>query len=489
MWGAQRIGMPAAWGASLGSPSVVIAVLDSGVTANADLGDAILPGIDIVNGDSDPSDDNGHGTEVAQVAAGRIDNGVGGAGICPRCSILPVKVAGADGRAWTTDIDAGIVWAVDHGAAVINLSLAGVGSASVHDDAVAYARSAGVSVVAGAGNDGTTTPEYPANAPGVVSVAASGPSESIETWSTRGTWVDLAAPGEAPVIDRDGRSVSVQGTSFAAPVVAGALGLLASVAPASTMDDRERALAATAVPVAPPGTIGGGRVDIGAAVLSLLGTAPLPSVEGAPVVMTTAPAAGVTYTRASTVRVAWSEVPAPGETVAARTVTRMRAPVAKGVCTWTWVPDGDATAAAEPVFVAGGLADGACYRWRIDVTDASGRIGTTVSRVVLVDRHKPAVRPVTPKKTTTTHASTITFRWKTDDAARGSGVVKTTITWEIGRPTATGCTGWKKESSRDAPTPLARAQVSGPICVRLRVTAVDRAGNATTVRLPAYRHP
>jgi hypothetical protein len=170
-------------------------------------------------------------------------------------------------------------------------------------------------------------------------------------------------------------------------------------------------------------------------------------------------------------------------------VTRMRASPSSGACSSAWAVDGDALGTTEPALFASGLADGACYRWRIDVTDASGRVGTAVSRVVLVDRHKPAVRPVTPKKTTTTHASTIRFRWKTDDAARGSGVEKTTITWEIGRPTATGCAGWKKESSRDAPTPLATAQVSGPICVRLRVTAVDRAGNATTVRLPAYRHP
>jgi subtilisin family serine protease len=251
MWGAQRIGMSAAWGVSLGSPTIVIAILDTGVTATADLADAVLPGTDIVNGDDDASDDEGHGTEVAQVAAGRIDNGIGGAGICPRCSILPVKVAGPDGKAWVSDADAGIVWAVDHGATVINMSFGSTRSEGVHDDAVAYARAAGVSVVAAAGNAGDTTAEYPANAAGVLSVAATGPTDAVETWSTHGEWVDLAAPGEASVLDLQGRAEIVGGTSYAAPVVAGALGLLAAVAPSSTMVDRERALTSTAVAISP----------------------------------------------------------------------------------------------------------------------------------------------------------------------------------------------------------------------------------------------
>jgi hypothetical protein len=197
----------------------------------------------------------------------------------------------------------------------------------------------------------------------------------------------------------------------------------------------------------------------------------------------------VTYTRRTAVRLTWSETLAVGEIVATRTVTRQRSPMAKSVCAWTWTEDRDPAPVKEPTFLAEGIGDAACYRWRIDVTDLSGRIGTAFTRVVVVDRRKPAVRPVTPRRLTTTHASTITFRWKTDDGSGGSGVVRTTITWETGRPSSSGCTAWHREDSREAPTPTATAQISGPICVRLRVTAVDRAGNSTTVRLPAYRHP
>ncbi len=494
MWGARRIGAPAAWGVSLGSPDVVIAVLDSGVNEKADLAGAVLPGTDIVNGGSDTSDSVGHGTFVAEVAAGRIDNGSGGAGICPRCSVLPVKVMRGSGPGWTTDIDAGIYWAVDHGATVINLSLAGKNGAGEDDAAVRYARSAGVSVVAGAGNEGDSEREYPAAAPGVLSVAWTDQVDALDPDSSFGSWVDLAAPGEAAVVSADGKQWRVGGTSFSAPVVAGALALMASAAPSSTMAEREEALRSTAAAVVPADAIGGGRIDVSRA-LAALGTEVVPPaqpVPGAPVITVTAPTRGVTYTRATTIDVTWDETTAPGATIASRTVTREATPVAGGVCDdSTWAPTGDPIVTDATHQTSGTLSDGTCYRWRIDVVDTSGNAASATTHVVFADRRKPVIRPVLPKKLTRISATRIVFRWAVDDGTGGSGVAKPTrVVTQSGRVSGSTCTGWRTWGTGTVPPGIAEYPftVVGPICVRLRLTVTDAAGNTTTTTLPAYLH-
>jgi subtilisin family serine protease len=133
--GLVQIGAPKAWAVTMGSPRVVIAVLDTGVDfAQPDLQGALVPGYDILNGSDDPSDDNGHGTRTAGIVGARGDNGLGISGVCPRCSIMPVKVVGANGTATGLDVASGITWATVHGAAVISLSLGGS-----QDNAVAAA--------------------------------------------------------------------------------------------------------------------------------------------------------------------------------------------------------------------------------------------------------------------------------------------------------------------------------------------------------------
>src|SRR5437588_683531 len=91
-WGLQAAALPEAWDVTHGSPTVVVAVVDTGVDAShPDLHGAVLPGIDLVNGDADPSDDEGHGTAVAGVIAARTDNRTGQAGACWSCLVLPIK--------------------------------------------------------------------------------------------------------------------------------------------------------------------------------------------------------------------------------------------------------------------------------------------------------------------------------------------------------------------------------------------------------------
>jgi len=127
--GLRVVGFPKAWDVTRGSSRVVVAVIDSGVDARQpDLRGALVPGYDFVNSDTDPSDDHGHGTAVAGVIAARADNHEGGAGICSRCSVMPIKVLDATGSGNDTVIAAAIVWATDHGARVINLSLGGPGA-------------------------------------------------------------------------------------------------------------------------------------------------------------------------------------------------------------------------------------------------------------------------------------------------------------------------------------------------------------------------
>jgi subtilisin family serine protease len=262
------VGFPKAWDVTRGSSRVVVAVIDSGVDARQpDLRGALVPGYDFVNSDADPADDHGHGTAVAGVVAARSNNREGGAGICSRCSVMPIKVLDSTGSGNDTLIAAGIVWAVDHGAKVINLSLGGPGASQELGNAIGYATGKGAVVVAAAGNSGTTTPFYPAADSHVISVAATTVADHLYAWSNFGPWVRLAAPGcnIAPILA--GGYGSFCGTSSASPLVAGLVALELSAEPAATAKDVENALVNAAVPL--PAFVQYGRIDAGRT-LSLL---------------------------------------------------------------------------------------------------------------------------------------------------------------------------------------------------------------------------
>ena len=248
-WGPRRVAAPRAWDAARGSASVVVAVLDTGVDfAHADLAGAFVAGYDFVNDDPEADDDHGHGTATAGVVAARTDNREGIAGVCWACSIMPVKVLGSDARGDSATVARGIVWAADHGASVINLSLGGPETTRTVDEAVAYAIDRGVSVVAAAGNDGTSTPYYPAASVGVIGVAAVDESGVRYGWSNHGSWVRVAAPGCNLAPLPGGGYGHYCGTSSAAPVIAGLVGLARSFAPGATRSEVEAALERGAEP-------------------------------------------------------------------------------------------------------------------------------------------------------------------------------------------------------------------------------------------------
>jgi subtilisin family serine protease len=267
-WGLRVIGLPQAWALTRGSSRVVVAVLDTGVDSQQpELRNALVPGYDFVNSDTDPRDDHGHGTAVAGIVGARSNNGKGIAGVCWNCSIMPVKVLNSAGLGDESVIAAGIVWAVDHGARVINLSLGGPGVVPPLTSAIAYATGRDVAVVAAAGNNGANELMYPAADPLSLSVAATTSADKRYTWSNFGSWVRVAAPGcNIAPLSGGGEGVFC-GTSSATPVVAGLVALAYSVNPAAVRAEIEDALETSAVPV--PTAVLHGRVNAPAA-LSLV---------------------------------------------------------------------------------------------------------------------------------------------------------------------------------------------------------------------------
>ena len=277
-WALQAINAPAAWSRTTGSPDVVVAVLDTGVDAShPDLAGALVPGVDLVSDDGDPADDHGHGTMVAGVIAARAGNGIGTAGLCGRCSVMPVKVIGADGRGSGADVAEGVRWAVDHGARVVNFSFVLNAPDAAVADAIRYAQAQGVVVVGAAGNSAETSPVFPAAEPGVVSVAATDEGNAPYAWSGRGSWVRVAAPGCAPAPVAGGSYATVCGTSAATAVVSGLVALGLSARPGAGAGEVVRALEGGAVPIGD--AVATGRVDAGRTVDLLAPAAPAAAVQ------------------------------------------------------------------------------------------------------------------------------------------------------------------------------------------------------------------
>ncbi|HEX9765195.1 MAG TPA: S8 family serine peptidase [Nitriliruptorales bacterium] len=298
-WHLPAIDAVSAWDTTVGTGTVV-AVLDTGIAFEdhgpfhqaPDLaGSAFVAGWDFVDGDAHPNDENGHGTHVASTIAATTNNGYGVAGVAPGVTIMPIRVLdhNGDGSDWAAA--QGLRFAADHGADVANLSFGSDTTSSVMADAVAYARSLGVTVVAASGNESGAV-SSPARMEGVVAVGAVRFDLTRAGYSNFGPSLDLVAPGGDLSVDQnqdgygDGilqedldpfdpsvfRLVFRQGTSMATPQVS-AVAALVHAAGARTPDQIEQVLQATAIDLGPTGRddqYGHGLVQSGAAVRSPL---------------------------------------------------------------------------------------------------------------------------------------------------------------------------------------------------------------------------
>ncbi|MFZ5828342.1 MAG: S8 family serine peptidase [Bacillota bacterium] len=229
-WAWGKIQAYAAWDVAQGSSSTVIAIVDTGIQLNhPDLDAKIVPGYDFVSGDSQADDGHGHGTHVGGSAAAETNNATGGAGTCPGCSLMPVRVLDNNGSGTLANVANGITWAADRGAKVINLSLGASTGATTLENAINYAWNRGAFLACAAGNSNTSSPSYPAYYENCFAVASTNSSDARSYFSNYGNWVEAAAPGEGIYSTwLNGGYHTISGTSMATPHVAGLAGLLAS---------------------------------------------------------------------------------------------------------------------------------------------------------------------------------------------------------------------------------------------------------------------
>ncbi|MFF8380468.1 S8 family peptidase [Streptomyces sp. NPDC015661] len=241
-WGLDSMKLSDAWQTSKGEDTV-IAVVDTGVDLDhPDLKGRLVDGYDFVDNDAEPKDLNGHGTHVSGIAAAHTDNGIGVAGGAPGAEIMPVRVLGADGSGSDANITKGIVWAADHGADVINLSLGESGlmarllKGGILNQAITHANGKGAVVVAAAGNDSTALQPYRVDTP-VLVVNAADAHGNPASFTNFGAQNAVSAPGvdilstlptytTKETLTNTSKYGKLSGTSMASPYVAAVAALL-----------------------------------------------------------------------------------------------------------------------------------------------------------------------------------------------------------------------------------------------------------------------
>jgi thermitase len=219
-WGVSKIEAPQAWQITRGDQSIIVAVLDTGINEdNQDLADRVVAEVNF--SDSPTSDDlYGHGTHMAGIIAA----------IAPGCRLMDVKVADDMGKCEPAVVARGIIWAVNHGAKVINISLSMIASPDL-EEAVNYAWRQGAIIIAAAGNKGTSEPSYPAYYVNCLAVAGTNENNSLALLSSYGDWVDVAAPGFNIYSELPQNQYGYKtGTSAAGAHVSGVAALVFSVA-------------------------------------------------------------------------------------------------------------------------------------------------------------------------------------------------------------------------------------------------------------------
>ena len=275
-WALNKIAVSQMWQRTMGSQEVLVAVLDTGIDSNhEDLSGQVVAEANFVDGTS-CGDVHGHGTHIAGIIAAK-DNDIGIIGMAPDSRLLNAKVADDMGRCRASALAEGIVWAVDNGASVINISVEIRGDSPELEKAIDYAWSEGSLVIGAAGNDGNDSPVYPAGYDNCIAVAATNQDDGLAVLSNHGDWVDVAAPGFGiySTLPDDGYGLKT-GTSFACAYVSGMAALLFDIVVDTNGDgrlnDEVRAAIETGCQAIDIAGVGSGRIDAAGAVAQVYDT-------------------------------------------------------------------------------------------------------------------------------------------------------------------------------------------------------------------------
>lgn len=261
-WNLKKVNLEPAWDITKGSSDTIVAIIDTGIGSQNDIYSTLINGCSVIGGvinqdtypgefsydggayDSEGKDEYGfyiypHGTAIASVIASAMNNS-GIAGISPNVRIMPVKVFD-DGKGYCSmnDVALAIKWASDHGADIINMSLGGPSAPDELSDAVDYAYNKGTVIIGAAGNEGSDEVNYPAKYDNVIAVGSTGSNDGVSSFSNGGIQLDVVAPGEniyTPYIGKHQSQsfLSVSGTSFSSPMIAGVAALIKSKYPSLT---------------------------------------------------------------------------------------------------------------------------------------------------------------------------------------------------------------------------------------------------------------
>jgi hypothetical protein len=263
-WALPKIAWDQVYGTAAPIGYADVAILDTGIDAtHPDLVGAIGPGTSMIDDSQGRTDSNGHGTWVAGIVAGRTNNLDGIAGVAySHVQVLPVKVLDADGLGQDSDIIAGILWAVEHHASVILMAFSNPGYSANLQDAIDYAWSQGVVLVAAAGNDALNTATFPAGDKSVIGVSATDQNDALATTSNFGSSIFMAAPGvDILSTYKNGAYVAWSGTSASSAMVAGAAAFMRASDPSLTNGAVVGRLARNADPAGTQDQTGNGRLQ------------------------------------------------------------------------------------------------------------------------------------------------------------------------------------------------------------------------------------
>jgi thermitase len=302
-WHLTQISAPSAWDTTTGSPNITVAVIDSGAdSTHPDLGPKLVQGWSFLTGTSNTSDTMGHGTATAGTVGAASNNGTGVASIAWQNPIMPLVVVDSTGYASYSNMASAITYAADHGARIVNMSLAGSGASSTLQSAVTYAWGKGTVVFASAGNYSTSTPYYPAACDYVLAISSTNSLDQLSSFSNYGSWIDLAAPGEGIWTTSSGGGYDAwSGTSFSSPIAAAVGALALSLNPSLSASALVSLLEQNTDDIGTPGfdtSFGWGRVNAYKVALAAKG---LVGDTTPPTVSISSPVTGATVTGTLTV--------------------------------------------------------------------------------------------------------------------------------------------------------------------------------------------